>query len=614
MSSVTTADDETRNAEESAGPRPRSLLPRSERRRWLLVVALGCLLLVALDLWWVAKYRHGFPLDVDESGYTTIGLNDYFGFQNGGLHGWWEAFQNQTPNAPLLPAVTSILLLVNPGILAGFVSLTGFAVLLVFAGYGIGEELAGPRLGALVALAVATSAGLFTFTREYIFALPTAAFLACAVYALIRSDALRGRWWSIACGACLGLMVLSRTMAIAFVPGVLVAAALVGLLRGRDDLGRRALNLGLLSVAGVAVSLTWYWQNFNPVKDYLTNYGYGTQSQYYGAEHAFISWYRIKGVATRMIIGDLLAPMAVLLFAGLLASAAILAVRLYRAEDRRAELLRILGSDAVSVLIVFASGFAALMSSRNGGDGFTFPLAMLLPALAVLALRRARRAAIVPVVALVAAIAVLNVVAATDLSEGASKQRTVELPVFGYVPWVDGTPNAVDAIRVQMPGPETHFDATDRGWPELDAKLADLLLKPIAPGRTQPVVGMAARHWVMNTNSIRLAAVLRHHVSIPFVQLEAEPTDSVRNYVHEICESPAGELTALITTSSEVEAATRQLGFVVIRRFTMPDGRQLRVWVKREVSSAGRSAAAAPAKSPRGQSRGSSSSSPLGGP
>lgn len=589
MNSATTSD-QTQDTEAPAGGRRRLLVPQSERSRWILVVAIGCLLLVALDLWWVAKYRHGFPLDVDESGYTTIGLNDYFGLQNGGLHGWWEAFQNQTPNAPLLPAVTSVVLLVNPGILAGFVSLVGFAVLLVLTSYGIGEELAGPRLGALVALAVATSAGLFTFTREYIFALPTAAFLACSVYALIRSDGLRGRWWSIACGACLGLMLLSRTMAVAFVPGVLVAAALVALLRGRDDLRNRALNLGLLAVAGVAVSLIWYWKNFNPVKDYLTNYGYGTQSQYYGAEHAFISWYRVKDVADRMIITDLLAPMAVLLFAGLLAGAAILVRRLHRAEDRRAELLRILGSDAISVLVVFAAGFAALMSSRNGGDGFTFPLAILLPALAVLALRGVRRVIVVSVVVLVAAIAVLNVVAATDLSENASKQRTVQFPVFGYVPWVDGTPNAVDAIRVQVPGPEARFDAKDKGWQELDAKLADLLLEPIGSERTQPVVGMAARHRAMNTNSITLSSILRHHVGIPFVQLEAEPADTVANYVHEIRDSPAGELTALITTSSEVEdfpptvtqtkaeAAARQLGFFVIRRFTMPDGRRLRVW------------------------------------
>jgi 4-amino-4-deoxy-L-arabinose transferase-like glycosyltransferase len=564
-----------------------------ERGRWLLVIAIGCLLLAAMDAWWVVAHRHGYPLDVDESGYTAIGLNDYLGLQNGGLHGWWEAVQNQTPNAPLLPAVTSIALLVNPGILAGFIVLIGFAVLLVFASYGIGERLAGPRLGGLVALVVATSAGLFTFTREYIFALPTAAFLACAVFALLSSDGLRSRAWSIACGACLGLMLLSRTMSVAFVPGVVAAAVLVGLLRGRGDLKSRLINFGLLLLTGVAVGATWYWKNLNPVVDYLTNYGYGTQSQYYGAEHSLISWARVKDVADRMIITDLLAPMAVLLLAGLAAAAVVLALRLGRAEARRAELTRFLAGDAASVLIVFVLGFGALMTSRNGGDGFTFPLAILLPALAVLALRGARRVIVIPVVALVAAIGALNVFASTDISEGGSKAKTVQLPVFGYVPWVDGTPNAVDAIRVQVPGPIDRFSPSEKGWPELDAKLADLLLEPIGPGKTPPLVGMAARHRAMNTNSIGLAALLRHHAGIPFVQLEAEPADDVANYVKEIRESPAGELTALITTSSEVgdfpptvtqskaEAAAERLGFRVIRRFTMPDGRRLRVWVKR---------------------------------
>jgi hypothetical protein len=148
-------------------------------------------------------------------------------------------------------------------------------------------------------------------------------------------------------------------------------------------------------------------------------------------------------------------------------------------------------------------------------------------------------------------------------------------------------------------------------------RLADILLKPIAPGKTQPIVGMAARHRVMNTNSITLAAIIKYHYGIPFVQLEAEPADTVANYVKEIRESPAGELTALITTSNEVEdfpptvtqtkaeAAARQLGFKVIRRFEMPDGRQLRIWVKRP---RGGGAAAAPARRPQGRSNGSSSS------
>jgi hypothetical protein len=591
MKAVSTPTDVHRS--ETGAPRRWPGLLRTERRRWLALVVLGCLLLAALDAWWVVTQRHGYPLDIDEAGYTSFGLIDYYGLHYHGLSGWWEAMENEAPHAPLLPAVTAFAQVLNSGILAGFMVLIVFAILLVFACYGIGERLAGPRLGALAALAVGTSEGLFGFGREYIFALPTATFLACSVYALLRSDGLRGRWWSIACGACLGLMLLSRTMSIAFVPGVLLAACLSGFMRGREELGNRSINFVLLVVTGVAVGATWYLKNLHKVIDYLTNYGYGSHSKYYGAEHALISWGRFKDVADRMMVSDLLAPMSLLLFVGLIAGGVMLARRLLDAEDRRGELTKVLAADWLIVLIVFVVGFAGLMSSRNGGNGFTFPLAVLLPTLAVLALRGARRAVVVPVVVLVAAIAALNTFATSDISESTAQVRTVDVPLFGYIPWVDGRPNAVLRIREQISGPATHFDEHDKAWLKLDNQLADILLKPIGRGKTQPVVVMGSRHRVFNTNTITLAAVLKYHAGIPFIQLEAEPTDTIANYLREIRESPFDEPSVFITTSTEAgdfppvvsqpkaEAVARRLGFKVARRYRLPDGRQARVWMKR---------------------------------
>jgi 4-amino-4-deoxy-L-arabinose transferase-like glycosyltransferase len=557
---------------------------------WALIVAAGCVAMAAMHLWWVVEFRKDFPLNVDEAGYTAIGINNFLGFENGGLSGWWDVVQSQAPNAPLLPAATSLVLIVSPGVLQGFGVLIGFGVLLTMATYGIGERLAGPRLGALAALAVATSQGTFLFTREYVFALPTAAFLACAVYALIRSDGMRGRWWAIACGASLGLMLLSRTMAVAFVPGVLVVGALMILVRHKDDLWPRLLNLGLAIVAMALVAATWYWNNLDPVVDYLTSYGYGEQAQYYGEDQSTLSWARFESVAKRIVGGDLLVPLAVLIFIGLLAGAFMIGRRLRDSDNRWAELWRLAGSDAIGVFLVFAAGYAALMTSQNGGNGFTYPVAMLLPPLAVIPLRRFRVAAI-PATVLVGLIAVLNLVASSGLWDEAGESRLVEVPVLGELPWVNGEAHAVAAIRVQVPGPVTHFDSADEGWTELDRKIANLLLSDIAPEGNPRLAAFASRNRVVSGNSVGLAGLLERRTGIPLTQIEAEPSDSVANYERQLTTPVIGEPTAVITTSTEkgdfeplvtqakVETALRNLDFRLVRRFPSPDGRTFRVWV-----------------------------------
>ena len=226
------------------------------KRFWFAVFLLGLLAIVAMNVWWIATYRHGYPLTIDESGYIAFALEDHFALQSGGLHGWWDAVQGHAPYAPLVPAVTSLAFVFKTGVLEGFGVLIGFLALLGLASFGIGERLAGPRLGALAAMVVVTTPGAFLFTREYVFAIAVAALLAGAVYALLRSDGLRSSPWAIACGVALGLMLLARTMTIAFLPGVFLAGFVAILIRGRyidrpqGELGRRFLNLALIAVSG----------------------------------------------------------------------------------------------------------------------------------------------------------------------------------------------------------------------------------------------------------------------------------------------------------------------------------------------------------------------------
>jgi hypothetical protein len=472
-------------------------------------------------------------------------------------------------------------------VLEGFGVLGGFLVLLGLAVYGIGERLAGARLGALGAVAAISAPGVLAFARVYIFALPVAALLACAVYALLRSEGLQRRRWALACGAALGLMLLARTMSVAFVPGVVAAAAiaLTARGRGRGQLLRGAVNLALLLLALGAVAAVWYWRNLQPVLDYLTEFGYGDKSAEFGAQHGLLSWPRWTAVAEELTGADLLLPLAALVLAGLLTALLAAIQRVHAAPDRKGALRALVGSDALAVAVVAAGGYAALTSSRNAGFGFTLPLSVLLLPLAVTALRRFRSAA-VPAIVLVALIAGLNLAASSSVWSGLSRERQLTVPGLSRLPWLSGVNYALADIRLQVAGPETHFAARDRGWLRADKLLAGILLRLEGP----PVVAFASRSHVLNTNTVGLAAVLQSGQGIPMAQLVADDGDSVRAYARRLTDPRYGLPRVLITMSSEAgdyrphvtqafaETAARRRGFRLIRTLNLPDGRLLRVW------------------------------------
>jgi len=550
-----------------------------------------------MDVWWVATYRHNQPLTIDEAGYIAFALMDHFALQGGGLHALWETVNSQAPYSPLVPVVTSFAYVFKTGVLEAFGVLIAFLVLLAFAGYGIGERLAGPRLGALSALVVATLPGAFLFVREYVFALPAAALLSCAVYALLRSDGLRSRRWAIACGFALGLMLLARTMTLAFVPTLFIAATVTIVVRGRyaahpaGQLGRRFLNLGSMALVGFAIAAPWYIRNFKPVWNYLTSYGYGAQSAYYGPNHSLLSWDRWRDVASRIVFTDLLVPLAALILLALIAVSTVSIRRLVQAEDRRLVAIELLGSDAFSVAIVVVCCYLALTSSRNGGEGFTLPVAVLLPPLAVIALRYLPTAAIVTSLMVLALVVGLNVASNTDLWSSLATRRFVSVPAFGSLPWINGTPQAVSAIREQDPGPSTRFVDSDLGWQKANSNLASFVLRLSAEGTHQPVA-FASRNRALNTSTLLLAGILGHRTSIWLAQLTAEPTDTVSTYCRELSLPAFGRPGILVTMSSDAgdiepvitqgyaETAARRLRFHRVRTMTLPDGRLLRVWVR----------------------------------
>jgi 4-amino-4-deoxy-L-arabinose transferase-like glycosyltransferase len=569
----------------------------SPRARWALIVLLAALALVALDAWWIAEHRHGYPLDIDEAGYMWIATNNHLSLELGGLHAWWDTIQMQAPQAPLLTTLTSLVLVFSEGTMQGFATLAGFLVLLAIASYGIAERLAGPRLGALAAIVVAASPGAFAFSREFIFALPAAAFLACAVYAILRSEGLRSSRWAIACGAAIGLMLLSRTMGIAYVPGVAAAGVVALAARPREEWLPGLLNLALLAVSAFAVAATWYWRNIDSVYDYLTGFGYGSEAANFGEEHATLSWGWWHAVATLMTSVDLLLPLAVLILAGLVALAVAAVRRVLGSGDRRETLVRLLRSDTLGVAIVFAVGYLALSTSTNAGSGFTFPLAILLPPIAVVALREYPRA-VIPAVTAIALVTALNVLATSSFSETLAKKRNVHVPLFGTVPWTNGVPRAVETIRVEAPGPETRFVEKDRGWPRADIALSRYVFDELSTPTEIPLVAFGMRNRVFNTNTVQLGALSGLKVGLPVEQLIADEGNGPDAYEAKLTDPENGVPGVVLTTSSNegdftplvdqesVETAARRLHFRIVRTMQLPNGVQLRIWFRRPPSAA----------------------------
>ena len=554
-------------------------------QRWLLGVIGVAVVLAGATLLWDDARRVGYPMQIDEAGYLSIAENDRIGFQSEGLGGWVDAVLDQAPHAPLASALTSVLLVIHEGSMPGFVVLAFFLILLTIAVYGIGERLAGPRYGALAAVVVASLPGVSTLSRTFVFALPAAALMACAVYALLRAERLQRAGWAIACGAAIGAMLLARTMTVAFVPGV-IAAGVVGLAcLPREQWRRGLLNLGLLILAAIAVAAPWYVPNFDLVAEYLTEFGYGERSAEYGASHSIISWDRWTDVFARISAQDLYLLLAALLVVALAVLLVDAVRRVTGSEDRGAALRDLLAGDAAAVTIVVAAGYLALSSSRNVGLGFTLPISVLLPPLAILALRRHPRAT-VPAIAALGAIALVNLLAAFTFSEEVSRQRSVDVPAFGSIPLIDGTPLAVEQIRIQIDGPETRFDDRDAAYVTAAGRLAETLYARLG----DQVVAFGSRNRVLNTNTVMLAGLRQYNAAIPMAQLRSTDGPTAEDFAARLAETDFGLPQVVVTTSTNardfeprvdqvpVEKAARSLGMRRVQAIRLPDGRQMRVW------------------------------------
>jgi hypothetical protein len=330
---------------------------------------IGVALILALaaagsNVLWVQHNRFGLALTIDEAGYMSQAIAYANALKYGGVSAWFAALSYPTKFAPLSPIVSSVMMAklgINENI-AFYTHILFYAGLVLITFWWVRERSSrGAAIAA--ALLVASLPDIVLYTRTYQYGVPTAFFFLLANFAYFKADRFSSWGWSTVLGGALGLMLLSRTMSIAFLP----AFGLVWLLDSGKVLSRRLGQLALSVTVFLLVALPWYALNFKEIFGYLFSFGYGVHSAEYGmgATSVLSLGYlasRIQGLMDSLYLFHFVVVFLLFWFCVLRQVRTWMRAR--QIEDR---------SVIVPTLIVLLC-VIILFSSKNRGSGFEIPL------------------------------------------------------------------------------------------------------------------------------------------------------------------------------------------------------------------------------------------------
>ncbi len=554
---------------------------------FVFLLAVGvCFLL--LNLRWIWLFRRGQPYDIDEAGYLGISFVDFRALVDHGIFGWAKAVEFGPSAAPLTTALSSLCyLFLGARPLAGFCVPTAAGLVTVIASYYLGKVLSGRLLGILTSLLVATSPIIINYSRSYHFALPATAVTTLALLALVRSNRLRSTPWALVFGLCLGLMPLARTMAIAFVPGLAVAAV-IQVLSGSGNSPKQFVRLAVSFGLAILVAAIWLIPNGPVVFQYLVTLGYGPLSKYYGPPQSSVFEWNTLLYFVQTLGAYLYLPNLTVIAVGF----GLLTVRATSSlinDGWRTAFRKLLASKLLPAVLLVVEGAIALASSPNKGSAFIAPLvpAMLLTSIwSLLAFGRGYSVRWAVGVAAIA-VAAISCFPLIDLRLGLAQPRAINVPLLGAVPFLDGRGTIQ---KYEADGGYSTSDrrvpidrATGSAWLEVDAKTAQRLAEFSA--RNLPI-NFSFRHYIYNVNTINLTRLLSGQPQLRLVQIEPELLqNSLSDYSAWL--APAcllltatgsiGEMSPAID-SKRMEIAARQTDFSQVDQWILPDNRTVTLW------------------------------------
>jgi hypothetical protein len=343
---------------------------------------------------WIWHVRRLGAFDADEVAYLTNAVR-YRNALAGPGPGELLHDLRTTSTGPLVPLLSAVLLVVGPtDARTALLVQPPLLVAAVAAITALAGRLVAPRTAVLAGCAFAVLPTTVLAAEAYWYGLAVTAFALGALWALFASDrGAGGRVWAF--GVLLGAMALSRTMAIALVPALVAAGAV---LAGRDV--RRLTRIGLATALGAAMAAPWYVVNRRSVFGYLWDYGYGQRASAYGT----------GDLLPRLVLvplGSVLNAGVLLPVAALGGAAFAVAGHARRARAGAPHLATARWAAAhrewLALFAFVALGYAALASTANQGGWFDLPLIAVGVVLGADLLARAPRRYVRPVSVLAAA-------------------------------------------------------------------------------------------------------------------------------------------------------------------------------------------------------------------